>query len=293
MKKVAIYSRVSTNKQTVDNQKQELERVANQMNWTITGWYEDQGISGSKSDRPQFNELMKKVVQREIDIVAAWSVCRLGRSLTDLVNFLNQLYSRKIDLYLHKQGIDTSTPSGKAMFQMMGIFAEFERDIISERVKAGLARSKSQGTILGRPKIIDKVAKQVLELRQKNFGMIKIAKQLKIGTGTVQKVLKSHMVDTQKKSIDVKLWLRVENNSKFVRGKNKVRRDIEYYILSEFNMKKEYKDSWNYELTIPYKDSEDLDKKIYDMLDEIHSEADIRNCFIEADVYTADGEKSW
>ena len=91
--------------------------------------------------------------KRQFDVVMAWSVDRLGRSLQDLVGFLSELHALGIDLFLHQQGLDTTTPAGKAMFQMMGVFAEFERSMIQERVRAGLARAKSEGTRLGRPTI--------------------------------------------------------------------------------------------------------------------------------------------
>jgi DNA invertase Pin-like site-specific DNA recombinase len=116
------------------------------------GRFEDAGISGAKDreQRPGLDALMKAVARREIDMVAAWSVDRLGRSLTGLLELLTELHAKKVDLYLHQQGLDTSTPSGRAMFQMMGVFAEFERAMIRERVLAGLARARQAGTHLGR-----------------------------------------------------------------------------------------------------------------------------------------------
>jgi len=112
--------------------------------------FEDAGISGAKGrkDRPALDALLKTVARREVDMVAAWSVDRLGRSLTDLLDFLRELHAKGVDLFLHQQGLDTSTPSGRAMFQMMGVFAEFERAMIRERVLAGLARAKEQGSVL-------------------------------------------------------------------------------------------------------------------------------------------------
>jgi DNA invertase Pin-like site-specific DNA recombinase len=140
--RVAFYCRVSTDDQTVENQKRDLdlELVAGRLGWDVVHIFEDQGISGTKGrdQRPGFDELMKAVARREIDLIAAWSVCRLGRSLVDLVGFLADINSRNVDLYLHKQGLDTSTPSGRMMFQMLSVFSEFERAMISERVKAGL-----------------------------------------------------------------------------------------------------------------------------------------------------------
>jgi DNA invertase Pin-like site-specific DNA recombinase len=150
--RAAIYLRVSTTGQTTENQRLELERVAQQRGWEIVGVYEDAGISGAKGrdKRPEFDRLLKDATRGKFDIVAAWSVDRLGRSLQDLVAFLSDLREIGSDLYLHQQAIDTSTPSGRAMFQMLGVFAEFERGMIRERVNAGLTRARAAGTRLGR-----------------------------------------------------------------------------------------------------------------------------------------------
>ena len=123
------------------------------MGCEIVQVYRDQGISGAKgrNGRPAFDALCKGAARREFDIVMAWSVDRLGRSLQDLVAFLTELHALKIDLYLHQQGVDTTTPGGKALFQMMGVFAEFERSIIQNRIHVGLARARAQGKHLGRP----------------------------------------------------------------------------------------------------------------------------------------------
>src|SRR5829696_5525081 len=154
-KRVAIYLRVSTSGQTVENQRRELEAVVGRHGWTVAATFEDAGISGAKGrdKRPGLDALMKAVARREVDIVAAWSVDRLGRSLQDLVTLLGEIHAKHVDLYLHQQGIDTTTPAGKALFQMMGVFAEFERAIIQERVKAGLARVRAEGKTLGRPTV--------------------------------------------------------------------------------------------------------------------------------------------
>ena len=152
MKRVAVYLRVNTSKQETSNQRRELEAVAARSGWHIVKVYEDAGISGAKgrNQRPGLDAMMKAVNAREFDLVVAWSVDRLGRSLTDLLAILQGLHDKGIDLFLHQQGLDTSTTTGKAMFQMLGVFAEFERGIIRERVNAGLARAKANGTKLGR-----------------------------------------------------------------------------------------------------------------------------------------------
>jgi len=195
-KKVAIYLRVSTNEQTTENQLRELKQVAERADWDIYRIYEDAGISGAKGrdKRPEFDQLLKDAVRREFDLIAVWSVDRLGRSMTHLIAFLEDIHSVNCDLYLHQQGIDTTTPGGKAMFQMLGVFAEFERGMIQERVKAGIARAKANGVKFGQPKVSVEIEDKIRAFRTNvspPMGMLKIAKTLDIGTGTVQRVVKA------------------------------------------------------------------------------------------------------
>ena len=191
-KRVALYLRVSTTGQSVANQRQELEEAAARHSWDVVAVYQDAGISGAKArdKRPGLNKLMMAVARREIDMVAAWSVDRLGRSLQDLVGILSDIHAKGVGLYLHQQGLDTTTPSGKAMFQMMGVFAEFERAMIRERVLAGLARARKDGVQFGRPRLEDTDAdkvKAIRKLHSQGMGILKIARQLGVGTGTVQR----------------------------------------------------------------------------------------------------------
>ena len=190
--KVAIYVRVSTNEQTTENQVRELKEWANRAGHEVVAIYDDNGISGAKGReyRKEFDKLLKGAVRREFDLIAAWSVDRLGRSLQDLIGFLQELHGAGVDLYLHQQALDTTTPGGKAMFQMMGVFAEFERSMISERVKSGLARARSNGKKLGRPKVSNESEAQILKLRRTGMGMLAIGRELGVGTSTVQRVLK-------------------------------------------------------------------------------------------------------
>ena len=134
-------------------------------------------------------QLCQAAVRRDIDMIMVWSVDRLGRSLRHLVTFLGEIHAQGVGLYLHQQGIDTTTPSGKAMFQMCGVFAEFERSMIQERVKAGLARARAQGKKLGRPRVAASVERKVRVARTKGMGMKAIARKLKIGVGTVQRIV--------------------------------------------------------------------------------------------------------
>ena len=189
--RVAIYLRVSTGEQTTENQRRELEQVAKRSGWNIVEVYEDAGISGAngREKRPALDKLLNDANRREFDLVAAWSVDRLGRSLQHLVAFLGELHALKIDLYLHQQGIDTTTPAGKAMFQMMGVFSEFERAMIQERVKAGLARARAQGKSLGRRPLSAGVIKKARALRDDGHSMRAIAKRVGVSVGSVQLIL--------------------------------------------------------------------------------------------------------
>jgi len=191
MKKAALYARVSTSGQTVSNQLQELRRVAQRHDWEIVQEYKDSGISGAKGrdKRPQFDEMLKAANRREFDIIMSWSVDRLGRSLQHLVEFLGDIQHKGVDLYLHQQNIDTSTPSGKAMYQMVGVFAEFERAMIQERVKAGLARARKEGKNLGRPRVSAEIEGKIKDARKAGQGILKIARNLGVGVSTVQRVL--------------------------------------------------------------------------------------------------------
>jgi DNA invertase Pin-like site-specific DNA recombinase len=190
-KRAAFYLRVSTGSQTTDNQQRELAAVAERAGWEIVKVYEDVGISGGKGrdQRPGYDALLRDATKRRFDLVATWSVDRLGRSLQDLVGFLKELHDLGIDLYLHQQGVDTTTAGGKALFQMMGVFAEFERAMIRERVNAGLARARAQGKRLGRPRIAPELEQRIRDARAAKQGIKGIARQLGVGVGTVQRII--------------------------------------------------------------------------------------------------------
>ena len=190
MKRAVLYLRVSKNEQTIDNKRLELERVAAARGWKIVSVFKDEGISGAfgRGVRSQYDAMLKKGVQAQHDVVMAWDVSRLSRSLSDLVQTLEELHACGIDLYLHQQAIDTTTPAGKAMFQMCGVFAEFERGILSERVKAGLNRAKEQGKILGRPVKIANV-KKMLEDRAYGKSIRQISAEHGLSVGKVHREL--------------------------------------------------------------------------------------------------------
>jgi DNA invertase Pin-like site-specific DNA recombinase len=189
-RRVAFYLRVSTGEQTTENQRRELEAVARHRGWEIVAVYEDQGISGAKGrdKRPQFDRMLRDVVRGKFDVLAAWAVDRLGRSLQDLVTTLGELRAAEIDLFLHQQAVDTTTPSGRAMFGMLGVFAEFERAMIQDRVKAGLARARAAGKTLGRPRVVAD-EQGILEAVQSGLSIRKTAKLFGASPAKVQRVL--------------------------------------------------------------------------------------------------------
>ncbi len=186
-KRIALYTRVSQDTQTTENQRRELMAVAERLGWEVVAEFTDHGISGSKGrdKRPGYDALMKAVARREIDMVASWAVDRLGRSLQNLVTFLTEINAKGVDLYLHQQALDTSTPSGRAMFGMLSVFADFERELIISRIRAGLARSTKRS---GRPPLdIEKVERIKRSLAQ-GTSINATAKKLKVGVGTVHRL---------------------------------------------------------------------------------------------------------
>jgi DNA invertase Pin-like site-specific DNA recombinase len=158
--------------------------------YEITKVCRDHGISGAKGrdQRPQFDAFCKDAARRKFDLIMRWSVDRLGRSLTDLLEFLKEIHALRIDLYLHQQGLDTTTPSGKAMFQMMGVFADLERSLIRERVRAGLARARASGVRLGRPRVGADKEMRIRELLRRGVGIVRIGKTVGCGTGVVRRI---------------------------------------------------------------------------------------------------------
>ena len=190
MKRCVIYSRVSTQGQEVENQIKLLKQIANQKGYELVEVISDvmSGAKGRK-ERKGFDKLIKGSIRKEWDSILVWSVDRLGRNLKDLVSFLDEINAVGCELYIHQSGIDTSTPAGKMMFQMVGMFAEFERSMISERVKLGMARTDKK---LGRPTNMNQgMIHSIKFMREQGIGVKKIATDLSIGVGTVYKVLEN------------------------------------------------------------------------------------------------------
>jgi len=191
--RVGIYARVSTDNQTTQNQVRELKAVAKRLGWVVTEVFVDQGISGSKGrdQRPAFDKLLRAATRREIDLIAASSVDRLGRSLQDLVGFLTEINARGVGLFLLRQGLDTTTPSGRAMFGMLSVFSEFERALIAERIRSGLARVRAEGQRLGRPMVSDEIIDRIRVELGRGTGIHKTARTVGCGVSVVQRVRQS------------------------------------------------------------------------------------------------------
>jgi DNA invertase Pin-like site-specific DNA recombinase len=190
VRRAALYMRVSTDDQTVENQRLALEATCQQRGWEIAQVYADNGISGAKGrdKRPGLDALLKDATRGRFDVVLAWAMDRLGRSLLDLLGTLGELEAANVALVLHQQAIDTTTPAGRMFFQVTGAFAEFERAMIRSRVNAGLDRARARGVRLGRPKVGRKVEDAIRSHLALGHGMLKVAKELRVGVSTVQRV---------------------------------------------------------------------------------------------------------
>jgi DNA invertase Pin-like site-specific DNA recombinase len=187
-KRCAFYLRVSTaDGQTTENQRRHLDEVAQRLGWTVVAVFSDEGISGSKGrdQRPGLDALMRGVARREFDLVAAWAVDRLGRSLPDLVSLLGELQARGVDLFLHQQALDTTTPSGRMLFQMLAVFSEFERAMIVARVRAGLQRTTKR---LGRPPMPTERVEAIQALLVAGKSIREVARATGASTASVQRI---------------------------------------------------------------------------------------------------------
>jgi DNA invertase Pin-like site-specific DNA recombinase len=190
MRKAAVYLYANAPDQTAGNHEHELIEIARRMGCEIVKIYRDEeggGTTGQK--RPKLEKLCLDAYNRKFDMIMVWSVERLGRSLHDLVGFLSEIRARKVDLYLHKQGIDTTTLAGKAIFEMTDVFAEFERAVIRERLRKVRAKAKRDGKQLGRRRIDPAIKNAIRDALQKgDAGILRIAKRFGVGTGTVQRI---------------------------------------------------------------------------------------------------------
>jgi DNA invertase Pin-like site-specific DNA recombinase len=183
--RVALYARVSTlNGQNPDMQLAELREYAQRRGWTVTSEYVDIGVSGSKQSRPELNRMLKDAHSRKVDAVLVWKLDRLGRSLKHLVTTIEDLSAYGVSFVSLRDNLDLSTPSGRLMLHIIGAMAEFERELIKERVTAGMAAARKRGCRIGRPKVYVSSDK-VKALRDAGVSWRQIGKRLGVGTGTV------------------------------------------------------------------------------------------------------------
>jgi DNA invertase Pin-like site-specific DNA recombinase len=193
-KRAALYVRVSTDKQTVENQIAALTKIAKARGWQVVETYSDAGISGAKGrkDRPGLDQMLKDAQRHRFDVVMSWAIDRLGRSLIDLLGTIQHLDECGVDLYLDQQQLDTTTPMGKLMFQVTGAFAEFERSLIKQRIHAGLRRAITAGKTLGRPLNNPDALDQARTMLSEGVGINRVAKAAGISNSTASR-LKSQM----------------------------------------------------------------------------------------------------
>ncbi|WP_218650264.1 recombinase family protein [Brevundimonas sp. P7753] len=189
---MAIYCRVSTadKNQTVENQLRDLLAVAQRQDWEVAATFVDEGISGAKGrdKRPGFDNLLKGVARKDFDQIACFSVCRIGRSLPDLIHFLGDIQAKGVDLYVHTQGLDTSTPSGAMMFQMLSVFSSYERAMIRERIMSGLRRTTKKS---GRKPMPQDRAQAIRKSLEDGLGIRATARLHRASTTTVTTIART------------------------------------------------------------------------------------------------------
>jgi DNA invertase Pin-like site-specific DNA recombinase len=189
-RRVALYVRVSTDRQTVENQELQLRQVVERRGWEVIEVYSDAGLSGAKDrkQRPGLDQMLSDASRGKFDVVMAWAIDRVGRSLIDLLGTIQHLEACGVDLYLDQQNIDTTTPMGKLIFQITGAFAEFERGMIRQRIHAGLARARKAGKVLGRARIDPAIEAAIRRSLEKGRGIRETAREIGVGHGTIQRI---------------------------------------------------------------------------------------------------------
>lgn len=306
MSKTIAYIRASTDKQDVTNQRHEILEYGNREGMRIDDFIEVTMASRKSSRQRRIDELCETLEPEDTLVVTELS--RLGRSTGEVIILINQLVDYGVTIRILKQGLNLSQSSqdmtAKVMVTLLALFAEIERDFISLRTKEALASKKAQGVQLGKPKgtiqasMYDKDRDRIEELLMQGVSQRRIVeKHLRYGTSnSLNYYIRTRELiqEPDQRTIQVELYLRVENNNKFVRGKTRARQSIEDFVLRPYGMDKPRKDRWEYILTIPYESDEQLEKTIYEILQEAQSTADSYNCFTESDVRALDGsERSW
>ncbi len=289
------YARVSTIDQDLSLQLDALKNAG------CKKIFSEKISANTKTDRTKLRACLGYL--REGDTLIVTRIDRLSRSLRDLQNLIYDLKDQGIYLKATEQPIDTSTSAGKAFLDMLGVFAEFETNLRRERQLEGIAKAKKAGKYKGRQPTARAKSNRVVDLISKGFTRQSVAKTLDIGIASVYRILKTHKLNnptialpgsrSRLKIALLEVHLSVENNSKFVRGKKKVRQDIEEGWKGEYDMVKLEKNGWNYRLKVPYSSMEALEKTIYAMMSDADSRADLKNCFVEMTVTHRESNQSW
>lgn len=306
--KAAIYCRVSTADQSCERQEYDLRAYAEKAGWQIAGVWKETA-SGSKNSRKERQQILALAQARKLDIVLVTELTRWGRSTLDLIHTLQQLQSWGVSL-IAQSGLqfDLGTSQGKLMASIMSSLAEFESDLIRERVKSGIAAAKARGKKIGRQPgqriKSDRLAPQVLKMVWEGSSYRTIANKLNISKSTVTDIVKRHRrsslpatpapapAASDSKITTVTLWLRVENNNRYGRGRKRSLEAIESLVLPHYDVKP--LSECQYELVFTHEDDADLDKQIYEMLNECQRFADLYNCSTEGtDVIENGTDRSW
>ena len=287
------YARVSTRDQNLDLQVDALKRAG------CERIYQDVA-SGSKTARPALDEMLAQL--RAGDVLVIWKLDRMGRSLAHLMELVGDLVTRRVGLVSLHDPIDTTSAQGRLVFNLFASLAEFERELIRERTQAGLSAARARGRVGGRPKGLSSQAEATAMAaetlyREKRLSVSAIADKLHISKSTLYGYLRHRGVEVgpynkpaqdrpadangASRTATVLLSLRVENNSKFVRGKKRVTEGLDRYLRHQYAAK--LLPSGQYQLKVPYRTDEDLDRTMEDLLQHIAFEADLRNCFSESD----------
>ena len=293
------YIRISTIAQNIDNQKLAILDYANKKSITINSWVESKS-SSKKSAKIRYIDKLLLSLNRDDTLIVA-ELSRLGRSVREIIILLDELLKKKITVICIKENLEIKTKhniQSKIMITMISLFAEIERDLISERTKEGLARAKAEGKLLGRPKgklgksRLDGKEKEIQNYINKGVNISNIARIFEISNPALKNFIKTRELKLYK-SIELELQLEVENNSKYVRQKKKAREEIELLVLSNYNMTKLDKEGYKYKLILPFENDKQLDHTVSYILEKMDSMADSRNCFIEADIFSEKLDKSW
>lgn len=283
------YARVSTQDQDLNRQLDMLK------NYNCTETLTEK-MSGVKKDRPELNRLQDKV--RKGDTIVIESFSRLGRSTKDLIELVDFFENKGVKIISIKENFDTTTPQGKLMLTVFQAFSQFERDLIVQRTKEGLASARARGRKGGRPKVKEKNIKQAIKLyNSMEYSISEIVKISGVSQSTLYRYINKSTPTTDTKDEAVKtakiyLNFSAENNNSFVRGKKKsmesIERDLKYYGL-----KKLPNGRWDYLIYVEYETKESLEDTVYDIIGAMVSTADNRHCFIESQAYCKEFDMHW